>query len=383
MREQMRPRDLVHESHSLHADDAALEETALAEVVRLVEAIEDFTRTTHDVFAWELDGTVVGWVEAGSRDRLLEEGLIAPWRQQLSRLRNSLIAACPSIAASLRVSLALSSSDRIIRTGGHGLLRRLGRTHGVSSEWQRAGTRGLRTGTPAFPEEVGSRAGRMLGVRRRCGAHSSTIRPDVLVPRDLFRFRLPAQSGEACQPVGFPSIDAPGLRGARPVSQLTCRLEYIDRFIPYKVGATSMVGIVFAGSYDRQADLAASRDPSPAWTAPCRTPTADPPRISQPAERLAGPAAAPPRSVARQRPPIAVSRFHHLRHGRTVAECAGDEVLSSAWHRGSGCGRRRAAPKTRRHGGRTAPGAAAAGPPRLTLWREVRGGVRVHSVRTL
>lgn len=69
-------------------DDAALEETALAEVVRLVKGIEEFTRTTHDVFAWELDGTVVGWVEAGSRDRLLEEGLIAPWRQQLSRLRN-------------------------------------------------------------------------------------------------------------------------------------------------------------------------------------------------------------------------------------------------------------------------------------------------------
>ena len=69
-------------------DDAALEETALAEVVRLVEAIEEFTRATHDVFAWELDGTVVGWVEAGSRDRLLEEGIIAPWRQQLSRPRN-------------------------------------------------------------------------------------------------------------------------------------------------------------------------------------------------------------------------------------------------------------------------------------------------------
>jgi hypothetical protein len=69
-------------------DDAALEEAALAEVVRMVEAIEEFTRTNNDVFAWELDGTVVGWVEAGSRDRLLEEGLIAPWRQQLSRLRN-------------------------------------------------------------------------------------------------------------------------------------------------------------------------------------------------------------------------------------------------------------------------------------------------------
>lgn len=68
-------------------DDAALEEATLAEVVRIVEAIEEFTKTTDDVFAWELDGTVVGWIEAGSRDRLLEEGLIAPWRQHLSRLR--------------------------------------------------------------------------------------------------------------------------------------------------------------------------------------------------------------------------------------------------------------------------------------------------------
>lgn len=68
-------------------DDAALEEATLAEVVRIVEAIEEFTKTTDDVFAWELDGTVVGRVEAGSRDRLLEEGLIAPWRQHLSRLR--------------------------------------------------------------------------------------------------------------------------------------------------------------------------------------------------------------------------------------------------------------------------------------------------------
>lgn len=59
-------------------DDADLEEATLAEVVRIVEAIEEFTKTTDDVFAWELDGTVVGWVEAGSRDRLLEEGLIAP-----------------------------------------------------------------------------------------------------------------------------------------------------------------------------------------------------------------------------------------------------------------------------------------------------------------
>lgn len=54
-------------------DDADLEEATLAEVVRIVEAIEEFTKTTDDVFAWELDGTVVGWVEAGSRDRLLEE----------------------------------------------------------------------------------------------------------------------------------------------------------------------------------------------------------------------------------------------------------------------------------------------------------------------
>ena len=69
-------------------DEAALEKAALAEVVRMVEAIEEFTKTTNDVFAWELDGTVVGWVEAGSRDRLLEEGLIAPWRQQLIQLRN-------------------------------------------------------------------------------------------------------------------------------------------------------------------------------------------------------------------------------------------------------------------------------------------------------
>lgn len=44
-------------------DDAALEEATLAEVVRIVEAIEEFTKTTDDVFACELDGTVVGRIE--------------------------------------------------------------------------------------------------------------------------------------------------------------------------------------------------------------------------------------------------------------------------------------------------------------------------------
>lgn len=68
-------------------EDASFERATLVEVVRLVEAVEDFTRTTGDVFAWELDGAIVGWIEVGSRDSLLEDGFLAPWRQRLGRLQ--------------------------------------------------------------------------------------------------------------------------------------------------------------------------------------------------------------------------------------------------------------------------------------------------------
>lgn len=57
--------------------------------------------------------------------------------------------------------------------------------------------------------------------------------------------------------------------------------KYIDRFIPYKVGATSMVGIVFAGSYDRQVRSRRFARSFAGMDGACRTPTADPPRISQ------------------------------------------------------------------------------------------------------
>ncbi len=57
---------------------------ALAEVERLVAALAVLTSSTDDVSAWELDGEVVGWVEAGTRDELLERGLLAPWRERLN-----------------------------------------------------------------------------------------------------------------------------------------------------------------------------------------------------------------------------------------------------------------------------------------------------------
>lgn len=67
------------------ASDPATEGRVLAEVVRVVEAVEDFTNSSDDVFAWELDGEVVGWVEAGARDQLLAQGLIGPWQRLVER----------------------------------------------------------------------------------------------------------------------------------------------------------------------------------------------------------------------------------------------------------------------------------------------------------
>ena len=43
------------------SDDPETERRAFTEVVRLVEAVEQFTASSDDVFAWELDGQVVGW----------------------------------------------------------------------------------------------------------------------------------------------------------------------------------------------------------------------------------------------------------------------------------------------------------------------------------
>ena len=65
------------------SDDPETERRAFAEVVRLVEAVEQFTASSDDVFAWELDGQVVGWVEAGERDQMLAGGLIDPWRRRI------------------------------------------------------------------------------------------------------------------------------------------------------------------------------------------------------------------------------------------------------------------------------------------------------------
>lgn len=65
------------------ADESEGQAEALAEVERAVAALESFTSSTNDAFAWELAGEVIGWVQAGVRDESLELGLLAPWRERL------------------------------------------------------------------------------------------------------------------------------------------------------------------------------------------------------------------------------------------------------------------------------------------------------------
>lgn len=68
----------------ISSDRQADERSALDDVERFVNAIEIATESWPAEVAFELDGSVVGWVAAGARDRLLRDGLIGPWRDRLA-----------------------------------------------------------------------------------------------------------------------------------------------------------------------------------------------------------------------------------------------------------------------------------------------------------
>jgi hypothetical protein len=61
----------------------ALDGQLLEDVETLVQAAAEFTRDKDMELAFELDGLVVGWVEAGVPDRQLTEGLLRPWRERV------------------------------------------------------------------------------------------------------------------------------------------------------------------------------------------------------------------------------------------------------------------------------------------------------------
>lgn len=63
--------------------DLDTERSAYSRVQALVSALEQATTNTDHVVAFELDGEVVGWIENGHRDQLLQEGLLIPWRQRI------------------------------------------------------------------------------------------------------------------------------------------------------------------------------------------------------------------------------------------------------------------------------------------------------------
>lgn len=56
----------------------------LEEVEELIDAIRDLSEKASLSFEFQLDATYVGSIEDGVIDRILQEGLLAPWRDNLS-----------------------------------------------------------------------------------------------------------------------------------------------------------------------------------------------------------------------------------------------------------------------------------------------------------
>lgn len=61
----------------------SLDRQMLDDVATLIAAASEFTRGKNMELAFELDGLVVGWVEAGVPDRQLAEGLLQPWSERV------------------------------------------------------------------------------------------------------------------------------------------------------------------------------------------------------------------------------------------------------------------------------------------------------------
>jgi len=55
----------------------------LEEVCHLIEAVRAFSKAQALPFEFELDGTFVGSIEAGTLDRSLREGLLGEWKKHL------------------------------------------------------------------------------------------------------------------------------------------------------------------------------------------------------------------------------------------------------------------------------------------------------------
>ncbi len=56
----------------------------LEEVEELIGAVRDLSEKVSISFEFQLDATYVGSIEDGVIDRVLQEGLLAPWRDNLS-----------------------------------------------------------------------------------------------------------------------------------------------------------------------------------------------------------------------------------------------------------------------------------------------------------
>ncbi|WFC60662.1 hypothetical protein EWH21_02695 [Pseudomonas sp. REST10] len=57
---------------------------SLEEVEELIGAVRDLSKKGSLSFEFQLDATYVGSIEDGVVDRVLQEGLLAPWRDNLS-----------------------------------------------------------------------------------------------------------------------------------------------------------------------------------------------------------------------------------------------------------------------------------------------------------
>ncbi|MCE4056170.1 hypothetical protein [Pseudomonas sp. Au-Pse12] len=56
----------------------------LEEVEELIGAVRDLSEKASLSFEFQLDTTYVGSIDDGVVDRVLQEGLLAPWREKLS-----------------------------------------------------------------------------------------------------------------------------------------------------------------------------------------------------------------------------------------------------------------------------------------------------------